>query len=104
MTAQLDHVGAASDPAAARAATSLSMGEIGSITPREREILQLLTYGFGIDEVAGRLCISEKTVKNHLCALYPKLRARTRVQAIVTALCVGLVSLPSCGDHGRSIG
>jgi pimeloyl-ACP methyl ester carboxylesterase/DNA-binding CsgD family transcriptional regulator len=57
-------------------------GENG-LSRREREILHLLGQGLGNAEIAGRLCLSEKTIRNHLSSVYRKLGVRTRAQAIV---------------------
>lgn len=65
------------------------------LTPREVEILQLLADGCSPQEVAGRLFISPKTVRNHLSKVYDKLDVNSRSQAIVEALRHGLIDLPS---------
>lgn len=57
-------------------------GESG-LSRRERELLQLLCTGLGNAEIARRLSISEKTVRNHLSNIYRKLGVRSRAQAIV---------------------
>jgi pimeloyl-ACP methyl ester carboxylesterase/DNA-binding CsgD family transcriptional regulator len=57
----------------------------GSLSPREREVLALITEGLGNAEIAERLSISEKTVRNHVSHLFDKLGVWTRAQAIVFA-------------------
>lgn len=57
-------------------------GEPG-LSRREREILHLLGQGLANAEIARRLFLSEKTVRNHLSQVYRKLGVRTRAQAIV---------------------
>jgi len=57
----------------------------GSLSPREREVLALITQGLGNAEIAQRLSISEKTVRNHVSNLFDKLGVWTRAQAIVFA-------------------
>ena len=57
----------------------------GKLTAREREVLTLLTEGLGNAEIAERLSLSEKTVRNHLSNLFDKLGVWTRAQAIVFA-------------------
>lgn len=64
------------------------------LSNREREILQLLADGQTPREVASRLFISPKTVRNHLSRIYEKLGVSDRSQAIVTGLRHGLVDLP----------
>jgi pimeloyl-ACP methyl ester carboxylesterase/DNA-binding CsgD family transcriptional regulator len=56
-----------------------------SLSPREREILTLITHGLGNGEIAENLSISEKTVRNHVSNLFDKLGVWTRAQAIVFA-------------------
>jgi DNA-binding NarL/FixJ family response regulator len=56
------------------------------LTAREREILQLLADGMSNAEVAGRLFISEETVKSHVRHILTKLEADTRTQAVGIAL------------------
>jgi len=56
-----------------------------SLSPREREVLALMTEGLGNAQIAERLSISEKTVRNHVSNLFDKLGVWTRAQAIVFA-------------------
>ena len=57
-----------------------------SLSHREREVLTLITEGLGNAEIAERLSISEKTVRNHVSNLFDKLGVWTRAQAIVFAI------------------
>ncbi|CAN5277633.1 response regulator transcription factor [soil metagenome] len=63
------------------------------ITRREEEVLQLVADGNSTPEVAARLFISQKTVKNHLASIYQKLDARDRTQAVVQAVRMGIIRL-----------
>jgi DNA-binding NarL/FixJ family response regulator len=56
------------------------------LTAREREILQLLADGMSNQEVAGKLFISQETVKSHVRHILAKLEADTRTQAVAIAL------------------
>jgi pimeloyl-ACP methyl ester carboxylesterase/DNA-binding CsgD family transcriptional regulator len=56
-----------------------------SLTAREREVLALITEGLGNAEIAERLSISEKTVRNHVSNLFDKLGVWSRAQAMVFA-------------------
>jgi pimeloyl-ACP methyl ester carboxylesterase/DNA-binding CsgD family transcriptional regulator len=56
-----------------------------SLTSREREVLTLMTEGLSNAQIAERLSISEKTVRNHVSNLFDKLGVWTRAQAIVFA-------------------
>jgi DNA-binding NarL/FixJ family response regulator len=63
------------------------------ISQREEEVLQLVADGFGTTEIAEKLYISQKTVKNHLASIYEKLNARDRTQAVLMAVKMGIVKL-----------
>jgi pimeloyl-ACP methyl ester carboxylesterase/DNA-binding CsgD family transcriptional regulator len=56
-----------------------------ALSPREREVLVLLTEGLGNAAIGERLSISEKTVRNHISNVFDKLGVWTRAQAIVFA-------------------
>jgi HD-GYP domain-containing protein (c-di-GMP phosphodiesterase class II) len=62
------------------------------LTPREREVLGLVSRGFSNREIAGRLVLSEKTVRNHVERTYLKIGATNRVGASLYALQHGLVT------------
>lgn len=64
-----------------------------TVTRREEEVLQAICDGCSTPEVASRLYLSQKTVKNHLASIYQKLDARDRTQAVLTALRLGIVHL-----------
>ena len=63
------------------------------ISKREVEVLQLIAEGASTPEVAERLYISVKTVKNHLASIYQKLDSRDRTQAVVRAVKMGIIRL-----------
>ena len=63
------------------------------VTKREEEVLQLIADGCSTPEVAEKLYISQKTVKNHLASIYQKLDARDRTQAVLHAVRMGIVHL-----------
>ena len=67
------------------AATEQEDPAFTELSKREREILALITEGLGNNEIADRLGISEKTVRNHVSNLFDKLGVWTRAQAIVFA-------------------
>jgi DNA-binding NarL/FixJ family response regulator len=68
---------------------------IEELTPRELEVLRLITDGLRNWEIAERLVISEKTVGNHISNIFAKLQVADRSQAIVRALRDGLVDQDS---------
>ena len=63
------------------------------LTPREIEILKLIATGMANKQIAYRLGISEKTVRNHVSKMYEKLHIYDRSQAVLYAVRKGLVDL-----------
>ena len=76
-----------------KGSTGVEDPAFASLSPREREVLALITQGLGNAEIAGRLSISEKTVRNHVSNIFDKLGVWTRAQAMVFA-----------NDHGFRAG
>ena len=62
------------------------------LTEREREVLDLIAAGSTNREIAARLYLSPHTVKEHTSALYRKLRARNRAEAVQRAQRIGLLA------------
>lgn len=60
------------------------------LSPREREILDLVAGGLSNGQIAARLFLSQKTVRNHVSAVLTKLRAADRAEAIIRARDAGL--------------
>jgi DNA-binding NarL/FixJ family response regulator len=63
------------------------------LTTREIEILRLIAAGRANKQIAHRLAISEKTVRNHVSNMYEKLKIYDRTQAVLYALRKGLVEI-----------
>lgn len=60
------------------------------LSEREIHILKEVAGGFGNKQIAWRLGISEKTVRNHLTRVFAKLKASNRTEAVVKAMRLGL--------------
>jgi RNA polymerase sigma factor (sigma-70 family) len=66
-------------------AASKSRDELGALTEREREVLDLLAQGLTNKEIAEKLVITTNTVKRHLKAIFEKLDVHTRSAATAKA-------------------
>jgi DNA-binding NarL/FixJ family response regulator len=60
------------------------------LTPREREVLDLIAAGLGNAAIAARLSVSTNTIGNHVSSIFGKLRVASRAEAIVRARDAGL--------------
>jgi NarL family two-component system response regulator YdfI len=81
-----------------RPPSSETLPELGEpivehLTPREIEVLQLLSAGLGNKEIAARLSISEHTAKFHVASIMGKLGAATRTEAVTLGIRHGLVMI-----------
>ena len=81
---------------AASASSGFKKSSDDELTPREKDVLQLIAGGLTNKEIGGKLDIAENTVKNHLKSILAKLHLQNRVQAATLAIQQGLhVSKPS---------
>jgi DNA-binding NarL/FixJ family response regulator len=82
------------DQEASNASSSNGRRSEYSLTQREHDILALLAEGRSNREIAGRLYLSEKTVKAHLAAIFRKLGVTNRTQAAMMAVQMGVGPVP----------
>jgi PAS domain S-box-containing protein len=74
------------------------------LTPRQREILNLIASGLSTEEVARELTLSTETVRNHLRNAFKELRVHTRIEAVVAAQRLGLLAAPVLGPSSPDAG
>src|SRR5207248_4721671 len=74
------------------ATESAAPAAVEELTPREREVLDLLARGLSNPEICERLVISEATAKTHVARILQKLSLRDRIQAVIYAYETGLVA------------
>ena len=82
------------------AATAKQLGNVFSagaltdpfpeLTPRERSVLEALAGGATTSQIATRLGLSQKTIRNHLSSIFTKLRVTDRTQAVIKARAHGI--------------
>lgn len=66
---------------------------VEALTPREQEVLRLVSEGLGNREIGGRLNISEHTVKFHISSILAKLGAASRAEAVSQGIRRGLIAI-----------
>jgi DNA-binding NarL/FixJ family response regulator len=89
------------DDMATRPATTVTDGHtLDELTPREREVLQLIAKGLSNPEIANALVVEESTIKTHVKRILMKLHLRDRVQVVIFAYETGLNTTPSKSHPG----
>jgi DNA-binding NarL/FixJ family response regulator len=78
-------------PSAPGTPSAATMRELDRLTPREREVLELIGRGLNNAEIGAALFVGEATVKTHVGRVLMKLGLRDRVQAVILAYEAGLV-------------
>ena len=76
-----------------KAQTLLKKNRAERLTAREIQVLNCIASGCGNQEIAKRLCVSEKTLNNHLTNIFRKLNVNDRTQALVYVLRHKIISL-----------
>jgi DNA-binding NarL/FixJ family response regulator len=76
--------------AAGPAAAAAALDPFPGLTDREREILDLVARGLTNAEIARRLVVSDKTVRNHVSNVFTKLQVAGRAEAVARARDAGL--------------
>jgi DNA-binding NarL/FixJ family response regulator len=79
------------DRMATQPVAGLSGARLEKLTPREREVLELIGRGLSNREIAESFVIEESTVKTHVKRILMKLGLRDRVQAVILAYETGLI-------------
>ncbi|HZB43599.1 MAG TPA: response regulator transcription factor [Pyrinomonadaceae bacterium] len=67
--------------------------ELDALTPREREVLDMLAEGLSNKEIAWRMKISGHTVKFHVASIFAKLNVSTRTEAVTQGIRRGLIMM-----------
>ena len=74
------------------------------LTPRQREVLELVASGHSTSEIAEALTLSRETIRNHLRNVFRGLQVHTRLEAIATARRLGLLAPQVLAPHNGSPG
>jgi PAS domain S-box-containing protein len=74
------------------------------LTPRQREVLELIASGLSTSEIAKQLTLSTETVRNHVRSLFRELHVHTRPEAIAAARRLGLLAPPALGPQPPDAG
>ena len=76
-----------------KAAVSLNKNvNIDALTPKEKEVLALVSQGASNQEIADKLCVRDVTVKTHLNSIFKKLKVTNRTQAVLLAIQMNLIN------------
>ncbi len=65
---------------------------IDALTPKEKEVLELLAKGATNQDIADKLCVRDVTVKTHLNSIFKKLKVSNRTQAVLLAMEINLIN------------
>jgi LuxR family maltose regulon positive regulatory protein len=87
----------------AQAATRLLSGRSWSLTAAELRVVQFLPTNLSLAEIATRLFVSRNTVKSHAAAIYRKLGATSRSNAVLLARSAGLIEERPAATHAAAL-
>ncbi len=65
------------------------------LTPREKEIFNLLVLNYTTKEIASKLNVSDKTIRNHISNVIQKLGVTSRTQALMELIKLNIISISS---------
>jgi len=71
---------------------------VSPLTTREIDIISLMAQGCANKQIAGKLNVSEQTIKNHITSILSKLDANARTEAVVKAIRKGLITINKEGE------
>jgi DNA-binding NarL/FixJ family response regulator len=77
---------------------------VAGLTPREREVLDLLARGLSNPQICQQLVISEATAKTHVARILQKLGLRDRIQIVIYAYETGLITPGSTAHDNQATG
>jgi PAS domain S-box-containing protein len=81
------------------ASEPIGLAPLPRLTPRQREILELLATGRSTSDIAEKLTLSTETVRNHVRSMFSELHVHTRLEAIAAARRLGLLAPPVLGPQ-----
>jgi DNA-binding NarL/FixJ family response regulator len=84
-------------------AKALRQHDLRELTPRQREVLQLMAQGATYKEIAHRLGVTPKTARNHMTNLYTQIGVHTRAEATICAVRLGLVDPALVERHAGAV-
>lgn len=74
-----------------------------ALTPREREILELVAKGLSAKEIAGEIGIAPRTVEGHIDSVRLKVRARNKAHMVTQAILSGVLTIGPDGLNGHHL-
>ncbi|MFI4916182.1 MAG: response regulator transcription factor [Phycisphaerales bacterium JB060] len=77
-------------------------GRLEKLTPREREVMELVVDGYANKQVAAKLGLSEKTIEVHRSRVMSKMRAKTLPCLVKMAVAVGVAEATDCAEQDTS--